>query len=386
MTTRRRKSKHKLLVIVPWLEDGGAEHLLADIVTGLADCYGITIVTTVKSRHPLRYRFLSVAEEILHFEKYALKTFGKRIEQLISTRRPVCILSSASQKFYKAIAAVRQKHPQMPIVDILHNAARPGHFDSAVEHSPHISKHIGISKHINSSLLLNGVDKAKIVLVPNGVPQAPLKHSRGKNISAESLGEDPFGFYSVATLKLLFVGRASPEKRPLLFVDVCHYLLKDFSISAVCVSSGPLQHQLRAAIRRRRLADRVLLVPSVERSELARYYRSADILINTSAVEGMPLTTLEAMACGCPTACFAVGGLPELIKKNLNGVVLRGSSAKKMAQAISSLARNQKQLKQLRSQTRREFQRRDYTVKKMQQLYKQVIRAEVSQYRRIREA
>lgn len=49
--------------------------------------------------------------------------------------------------------------------------------------------------------------------------------------------------------------------------------------------------------------------------ELAAYYQASDCLAQASLAEGLGLSPLEAMACGTPAVCTAVGGLGA----NLNG-------------------------------------------------------------------
>jgi glycosyltransferase involved in cell wall biosynthesis len=48
-------------------------------------------------------------------------------------------------------------------------------------------------------------------------------------------------------------------------------------------------------------------------TELADYYRAADVLSQASLDEGAGMTTLEALACGVPVVCTAVGGMARLL-------------------------------------------------------------------------
>src|SRR5579872_5425139 len=55
--------------------------------------------------------------------------------------------------------------------------------------------------------------------------------------------------------------------------------------------------------------------PAHPMTELAAYYQASDCLAQASLSEGLGLSPLEALACGVPAICTAVGGL----KANLNG-------------------------------------------------------------------
>jgi glycosyltransferase involved in cell wall biosynthesis len=48
-------------------------------------------------------------------------------------------------------------------------------------------------------------------------------------------------------------------------------------------------------------------------TELADYYRASDVLAQASLDEGAGMTTLEALACGVPVVCTAVGGMARII-------------------------------------------------------------------------
>jgi|GEM_PF-1021907 len=57
--------------------------------------------------------------------------------------------------------------------------------------------------------------------------------------------------------------------------------------------------------------------------DMPDYYAVADIFVNASLNEGMPLTVIEAMAAGLPVIAAQVGGIPEIIKDEDNGLLLR---------------------------------------------------------------
>lgn len=48
-------------------------------------------------------------------------------------------------------------------------------------------------------------------------------------------------------------------------------------------------------------------------TELADYYRASDVVAQSSLDEGAGMTTLEALACGVPVVCTAVGGMARLM-------------------------------------------------------------------------
>jgi len=61
----------------------------------------------------------------------------------------------------------------------------------------------------------------------------------------------------------------------------------------------------------------------VEYEKISDYYAAADIFVNASLNEGMPLTVIEAMAAGLPIVAAPVGGIPEIITHNQTGLLLK---------------------------------------------------------------
>ncbi|MBN1765974.1 MAG: glycosyltransferase family 4 protein, partial [Sedimentisphaerales bacterium] len=60
----------------------------------------------------------------------------------------------------------------------------------------------------------------------------------------------------------------------------------------------------------------------VPHPDITNYYAAADIFINASLNEGMPLTVIEAMAAGLPVIAAPTGGIPETITHNQTGLLL----------------------------------------------------------------
>lgn len=55
------------------------------------------------------------------------------------------------------------------------------------------------------------------------------------------------------------------------------------------------------------------------KKNVENYLREADIYISTSRTEGLPLSILEAMACGLPIVATRVGGVVDIVSNNING-------------------------------------------------------------------
>ena len=81
------------------------------------------------------------------------------------------------------------------------------------------------------------------------------------------------------------------------------------------------------------------------------YYAAADIFINASMSEGLPLTIVEAMAAALAIVAAPTGGIPEVIKNNHSGLLLKADNSN-LTEKIKQLIDNPLLCKQLGSNAR----------------------------------
>ena len=107
---------------------------------------------------------------------------------------------------------------------------------------------------------------------------------------------------------LLYVGRVSKEKS---IEDFCS--MRFPNTEKVVVGNGPLRKKLE-----RKYPD-VKFVGYKFGSDLADYYRSADVFVFPSKTDTYGIVIMEAMACGTPVAAYPVTGPKDQIINGVNG-------------------------------------------------------------------
>ena len=116
-------------------------------------------------------------------------------------------------------------------------------------------------------------------------------------------------------LSILYVGRASEEKRVHLLGDIAAVCSKcGLPVSITLVGNIPPNLVGNEAGRLCRFVGEIQ-----DQSELTRLYSSAHLLLLTSSREGFPLVIMEAMAHGVTPVTTAVGGIPEHVRHGENG-------------------------------------------------------------------
>lgn len=88
------------------------------------------------------------------------------------------------------------------------------------------------------------------------------------------------------------------------------------------------------------LAQYVSFHGSVAHAELDKYYREADIFINSSFSEAFPIPIPEAMGRSLPVIGSRVGGIPEAIVHGKTGLLVDSGDVHALAEAILSLLNN----------------------------------------------
>jgi glycosyltransferase involved in cell wall biosynthesis len=72
-------------------------------------------------------------------------------------------------------------------------------------------------------------------------------------------------------------------------------------------------------------------------ADLLDYYRQATLFIMPSLTEALGVTFLEAMAAGVPVIGTNVGGIPEIIRHGVNGLLIPAESPSSVAEAINRM-------------------------------------------------
>ncbi len=137
------------------------------------------------------------------------------------------------------------------------------------------------------------------------------------------------------TLFLLFAGRLHPQKDPLLLIRAIAQL-KHPAAHLLIVGEGELKPVLQDAIRQAGLADRVSLLGSLKQHKLADLYRVCSLYVLSSAYEGLPMGSIESLACGTPVVTTPVGETPRFLDADA-GVVTPDRTPRAIAHGLDQV-------------------------------------------------
>ena len=100
----------------------------------------------------------------------------------------------------------------------------------------------------------------------------------------------------------------------------------------VIAGDGPDRALLEAQARATRMADRILFTGHTDLP--ARLYPALDVLLMPSRFEGIGLSLMEGMACGCWPVASRTGGIPEVITDDSLGWLVPPGDAAALTSAM----------------------------------------------------
>jgi glycosyltransferase involved in cell wall biosynthesis len=137
---------------------------------------------------------------------------------------------------------------------------------------------------------------------------------------------------------LLCVGRLVPAKGQHILLAALDRLAQGGRQVTLCLAGeGPDRASLEREVACRGLGDRVTFAGSVNQDLIGRYYGEADAFVLASFAEGIPVVLMEAMAMEIPCVSTMITGIPELIRNEIDGLLVMPSDDRALAQAIARL-------------------------------------------------
>lgn len=134
------------------------------------------------------------------------------------------------------------------------------------------------------------------------------------------------------------VGRLVPAKGYHHLISAFEYLAALYSdLHLVIVGDGELRDSLTAQIERAGLQSRIHLAGFRSPDEVLSIVKAADIFTMPSVTEGTPIALLEAGALGKAIVASRVGGIPDILTHEVNGLLTIPGDAGSVAGALQRL-------------------------------------------------
>jgi glycosyltransferase involved in cell wall biosynthesis len=324
----------RLLLVVDSLEVGGAERQVVDLAVALRrkGC-GVTVACSVAGdlSGGLEEAGIPVRPLLRQLVKRRLSpAYAWRLRRLLRKER----FDLVHAHIYASVVAatIATLGSDMPLVITEHTEAtwqdwRARWLSRWVYRR--VARIIAVSTPIRRRLIeRDRVHPDLIAIIPNAVVSVP-EPSADAPLPAE-LRERPL---------VGVVARLQPEKGVANFLKAAARVAPQFpDAHFVVAGDGPLRQQLADLAADLGLERRVHFLGF--RSDASELMRFLDVLVVPSLSEGSPLVTLEAVAAGVPVVASAVGGIPDQIRHDKEGLLVPPGDTEALGDALLALLRD----------------------------------------------
>ncbi|TSC72808.1 MAG: WbwZ [Parcubacteria group bacterium Gr01-1014_70] len=198
-------------------------------------------------------------------------------------------------------------------------------------------KIIVVSAHDYNVLLSHNITAAsKVILIHNGIGNLQF-------LTRLEAQKELFG-----TTHLLVIGSIAEwtkNKGSEYLIAAMPAVLEKFPEAILClIGWGEERSKLKVQSVKLQLEKEIYFI---SKSPAAQYLNAFDMFVLPSLKEGLPYTILEAGLAELPVVATHVGGVPDIIENEKNGLLVEPASAEQLAKAIITFLQN----KNLRDQT-----------------------------------
>lgn len=140
---------------------------------------------------------------------------------------------------------------------------------------------------------------------------------------------------------LIYAAELNANKNQKLLIDMIAIVKNKIpNVKLLLAGSGPFKKILEEKVKRLNLNNHVELLGN--RNDIKILLKISDIAVASSQREGLPVNIMEAMGTGLPIVATNVRGHTDLVKDNVNGIIVDKKDPVEFSKAIQKLYKNQK--------------------------------------------
>jgi glycosyltransferase involved in cell wall biosynthesis len=197
---------------------------------------------------------------------------------------------------------------------------------NAVKYRLGVDRIVCVSEAVRDVLLRDGLEPERLSVVRSAVDPDRVRAAPAVDVRAR-LGLPP------AARVVLAVGALVGHKGHRHLVEAMPSLVANVpDVHVVVVGEGSLRHSLEELARHLWIAPRLSLPGTVD--DLAGWFSQAEVFVMPSLEEGLGTSVLDAMAAGLPVVASRAGGIPEMVRDGVEGLLVPPADAPALSAAI----------------------------------------------------
>lgn len=281
-----------------------------------------------------------------------------RLSRVLKQVRPDVIHAHDPHALALAVMAlsITAPSPRPPLVAAHREERRLGHNSFSRWQISEVDCFIANCAAMGNRLAADGVPKAKITVVHEGVDVERIERMAGADVHAAFYL--PHGSPVVGTVAALV-----PRKGLHHLIDAAALVIRDVPDTRfVVLGGGELRESLERHIKDKHLERHVFL--GGFRPDAIEMTRSFDLFAISSVTEGMCTALVDAMAAGKAAVATSVGGIPEVLIDGETGYLVPPRDHQAMADRLVFLLTHEQAREQMGNAARQRA-RECFTVERM---------------------
>jgi glycogen synthase len=207
---------------------------------------------------------------------------------------------------------------------------------------------IAITRRMATKLVDDGIDPKSIYVIPSGVNRRLF----------QDRFNDPFP--GVPRPRVAFVGRLKKTKGILDLADAIPRIARKAQI--LFVGDGPERTALERRLAALGVRDRSAITGFLPHDVIPSVLAHIDVLVLPSHYEELGSILIEGMQAGLPLVGSRVGGIPDAITHDQNGLLFTAGNVSELSDAVNRILEDEFLARRLRAESLRRSRRYDWDV------------------------
>lgn len=192
--------------------------------------------------------------------------------------------------------------------------------------------YIAVSENVRRVLISAGVHPERVRTIYSGIPgTVGARDSDGDG--AVDLGIEPEKRIVVSVAAL------APHKDPVTLLRAARRVVDQMpDVHFLLLGEGPLARRVRREVETLRLGGNVTVAGF--RDDVKAILSRSCVFVSSSWLEGLGTSLLDAMAAGLPVVATRVGGIPEIVRHDREGILVPPRNPQALAEALMTVLRS----------------------------------------------
>ena len=319
-----------IYVIEDYSENGGVERIVSDKANTLSAQYhhDITVISVYRDNRKEQFK-LDDGVNLIHLDVPFAKRTNNSIIRLLSRLYTIIIAIKRLNK------EIKQLHP-----DIIFFTTTLGaillpfcHTKARKIYESHLARNFNP---FNKIFFLTELKAERIICLTSGDAKE-YKHAKRVDIIPNYINEVKSHVEDYSIKKAIAVGRLEYQKGFDILIDCWKEISRQYPDWQLDIyGEGSCREELQQQIDSLELGDKVKLCG--RNDNIIEVYPKYSLHLMTSRYEGLPMTLIEAQACGLPSVVFNFQyGASDIVSDGCNGLIIEQGNRKLFIEAAMKM-------------------------------------------------